>query len=91
LNLYTKYLFIRFSKEGSSVNDEVVNSQRDQVIGFLKLDIVEAKDLPKMDLGLGKCDPFVVLRMDGSNYTFKTTTKYKTYTPVWNESFLLPV
>jgi Ca2+-dependent lipid-binding protein len=49
----------------------------------LVVTVVSASHLPKMDMLMGKCDPFAVVRMGGKEY--KTGTKKGTYDPEWNE------
>ena len=45
-------------------------------------EIERAEDLPKMDIGLGKCDPFV--RVQVVSTVLETEVKKRTYDPVWN-------
>ena len=52
----------------------------------LNIKVVEAKDLPKMDL-FGKLDPYVVMLISNSQIVQKTSVIEKNYSPVWNESF----
>ncbi|OQS01372.1 hypothetical protein ACHHYP_01203 [Achlya hypogyna] len=54
----------------------------------LVVKVENAKDLPSADSN-GASDPFV--RITVGNEVRKTSTKYKTLTPVWNESFEIPV
>ena len=52
---------------------------------------VEAKDVPKMDV-IGKCDPFMVLRMDSKpSETWKTKDIKQTYEPHWDQVFKIPI
>lgn len=51
--------------------------------------VVEAKELPKMDL-FGKVDAFAILQMSGSRNLHKTRVIPSDYMPVWNEEFHLP-
>jgi Ca2+-dependent lipid-binding protein len=44
--------------------------------------VVSATNLPKMDVGLGKIDPYAVL---GSSKSCKTKVVKKEYNPTWNE------
>ena len=53
---------------------------------ILHVRVVEAKDLPKMDV-IGKADPYVIIQMSGTKYSSKTKTVYDTYNPYWNEEF----
>ena len=55
----------------------------------LHLKIVEAKDIPKMDT-VGLTDPYIVLHL-GTGPEMKTSVKKNTLTPVWNETFSIPV
>eukprot|EP00282_Hemiselmis_andersenii_P035885 CAMPEP_0169427938 /NCGR_PEP_ID=MMETSP1042-20121227/1054_1 /TAXON_ID=464988 /ORGANISM="Hemiselmis andersenii, Strain CCMP1180" /LENGTH=1434 /DNA_ID=CAMNT_0009538063 /DNA_START=72 /DNA_END=4372 /DNA_ORIENTATION=+ len=56
--------------------------------GVLHVEVVRARDLPKMDR-FGKSDPYVVLEMEGRIQ--KTTIKKRTLNPTWRESFVLSV
>ncbi|XP_015764424.1 PREDICTED: extended synaptotagmin-2-A-like [Acropora digitifera] len=56
--------------------------------GVLRIEVLEAKDLIKKDIGVfkkGSSDPYVVLRVGAK--TFRTKTKDSTLNPVWNEVF----
>jgi hypothetical protein len=59
----------------------------------LHVAVVQARDLPIMDKNFfgkgGSSDPLVVLRV--GDRVAKSTTKTKTLTPVWEETFILPV
>lgn len=48
--------------------------------------VVEAKELPKMDL-FGKTDAFALLQYNASRNIQKTKVIQDDYTPVWNEEF----
>jgi hypothetical protein len=51
--------------------------------------VLEAAHLPKMDRGaLGSVDPYCVLLL-GDEQKFRTRTCKQTYSPVWDESFVL--
>jgi hypothetical protein len=52
--------------------------------------IIEAKDVPKMDV-IGKCDPYCIVGLADSRLLYRTRTVDKTYEPRWNEtvSFLM--
>jgi hypothetical protein len=52
----------------------------------LNVRVVEARGLAKMDT-FGKSDPYAILRLVGSQATFKTAVIKNTLTPVWNEQF----
>lgn len=56
----------------------------------LNLKIVEADNIPKMDL-IGKADPFVTVFLTESKATDKTEYKSKTYTPKWDKQMFLEV
>ncbi|KAJ1565688.1 hypothetical protein HK096_000224 [Nowakowskiella sp. JEL0078] len=58
-------------------------------IGTLKVVIVEARNLQNRDF-IGKNDPWVELFVD-KQQKFKTTVKKDTFTPKWNEDFLIAV
>jgi len=61
----------------------------DEVIGILSITIVDAKDLPSMDLN-GKADPYTEIHFGGKK-VFKTDIIKKTLTPVWNQTHKLLV
>uniref|UniRef100_UPI0031B8B3B2 XYPPX repeat family protein n=1 Tax=Trichomonas vaginalis (strain ATCC PRA-98 / G3) TaxID=412133 RepID=UPI0031B8B3B2 len=50
--------------------------------------VIEAKDLPKVDT-FGKVDPYVQIQL--GNEKCKTKVIKKSYNPVWNETFSIPV
>ncbi|KAF2076289.1 hypothetical protein CYY_002404 [Polysphondylium violaceum] len=54
----------------------------DEIIGVLSITIVDAKDLPKMDLN-GHADPYTEIHFGGKKI-FKTETIKKTLSPTWN-------
>jgi Ca2+-dependent lipid-binding protein len=64
------------------------NSELGKIIGKITVEIVEAKDLPAMDLN-GKADPYVEVMLTGREHK-KTSTQMKTRSPVWNEKFEFP-
>eukprot|EP00759_Apiculatamorpha_spiralis_P043363 PhF_6_TR40794/c0_g1_i2/m.61616 len=53
-----------------------------------KLEIIEARNLPAMDLN-GRSDPYVVITFGGATnfQKFKTPTRYKTVRPVFTETY----
>ncbi|XP_020611586.1 extended synaptotagmin-2-like isoform X2 [Orbicella faveolata] len=56
--------------------------------GVLRIEVLEAKDLVKKDIGVfkkGSSDPYAILRVGAKN--FRTQTKDSTLNPVWNEVF----
>lgn len=57
--------------------------------GILKVTIIEAKDIPRMDK-MGKSDPFLEFFTDAKR-VLKTHTKKNTLAPVWNETHYLMV
>ncbi|KQK17231.1 hypothetical protein BRADI_1g33150v3 [Brachypodium distachyon] len=60
-------------------------------IGILRVKVIRAMDLPKMDL-LGKSDPYVKLRLSGERLpSKKTSVKMSNLNPEWNEHFRLVV
>eukprot|EP01135_Chromosphaera_perkinsii_P009918 Nk52_evm11s1967 gene=Nk52_evmTU11s1967 len=68
-------------------NMKVINmkAQDEKDIGILRVEIVDASNLPAMDSN-GFSDPFC--RISGpNNFSKKTKTVFKTLNPVWNEVF----
>ncbi|KAK7064548.1 C2 domain-containing protein [Favolaschia claudopus] len=63
---------------------ESVNNQ-----GILRVDLLDATGLRAVDRG-GKSDPFGSFSLNGQK-VFKSQTKKKTLTPVWNENFTVQV
>lgn len=59
------------------------------VAGLLRLDIIEADGIPKMDMN-GKADPYVIVKF-GLKSVWRSTTKRKTRSPQWNETMKLLV
>eukprot|EP00961_Rhodomonas_salina_P051728 694704-Rhodomonas_salina.4 len=68
---------------------------------LIKINVVEAKGLPKMDVGTtetdarvacfapaGTVDAYLVCRCDRDGELFKTKVKRSSYTPVWDENFV---
>lgn len=55
----------------------------------LNLRVIEAKDMPKEDL-FGKCDPFIEIYLDDKRFK-ETKVIRKTYNPVWNQTFVIPL
>ncbi|KAI3388248.1 hypothetical protein SNEBB_008442 [Seison nebaliae] len=54
--------------------------------GVLRIEVVEAKELRKQDIGFGaKSDPYVKIRF-GNKY-FRTHTQKRTLSPVWNSIY----
>lgn len=56
----------------------------------LHVRVVEATNLPKMDL-FGKADPYVIIQYNNDRALHRTKIIQKTYKPVWNEDFHFPV
>lgn len=54
----------------------------------LHVKIIEAKDVKAMDFN-GHSDPFCVLSIEGDGTFLKTSIKYETLSPCWNETFHL--
>jgi hypothetical protein len=52
----------------------------------LHVKVVEAEDLPKMDV-IGKVDPYCLLQVSGGTPLQRTKVINKNYHPVWNEVF----
>lgn len=57
--------------------------------GILRVDVVDAADLPAMDRN-GYSDPYCKFKLDGKDI-YKTKTQKKTLHPAWNEFFEVPV
>ena len=53
---------------------------------MLHVKVIEARDLPKMDL-FGKIDPYVLIQVSGSKTIERTKTIDKNYNPKWNQQF----
>lgn len=52
----------------------------------------DARDVPRMDIGAGTCDPFLVFKLKSKpKDRIKTRVIKKTYEPVWNEEFHIPI
>ncbi|KAM7205812.1 tricalbin-3 [Naviculisporaceae sp. PSN 640] len=58
-------------------------------MGNLRVDVLDAKDLPSADSN-GKSDPYVKFEFNGVE-VFKSKTVKKTLSPVWNEFFEVAV
>ncbi|KAH8890839.1 tricalbin [Thozetella sp. PMI_491] len=58
-------------------------------MGNLRVDILDAQDLPSADSN-GKSDPYVKFELNGDE-VFKTKVQKKTLNPAWNEFFEVPV
>ena len=56
---------------------------------ILHLRIIEAKDIPKMDV-IGTADPFVLFKLTPSLEEYQTRVIKQNTTPVWNETFHIP-
>jgi Ca2+-dependent lipid-binding protein len=56
----------------------------------LHLRIVEAKDVPSMDL-IGLSDPFCVLQLSTSRQIYRTKVCDNTKNPVWNAEFRIQI
>ena len=53
--------------------------------GIFHVKVIEATDIPKMDL-FGKADPYCILKFNDKQ-KYRTKTIENTYKPVWNEEF----
>eukprot|EP00824_Muranothrix_gubernata_P009272 TRINITY_DN21846_c0_g1_i1.p1 TRINITY_DN21846_c0_g1~~TRINITY_DN21846_c0_g1_i1.p1 ORF type:complete len:1314 (+),score=387.07 TRINITY_DN21846_c0_g1_i1:460-3942(+) len=64
---------------------------RPDELGRLQVVVIEAKDLPKMDIGLtgGTCDPYAQLTFEGQQE--KTDVCKKTLAPKWNKEMTFSV
>lgn len=56
----------------------------------LNINAVEAKGLPKMDV-IGKCDPYLLFKLNNSKTVYKTEVIKKTYEPKWNQVIQIPI
>lgn len=50
---------------------------------WVEFEVVSAANLPKMDFGLGKIDPYVII-VDSEQNTHQTPIIKSNYNPVWN-------
>lgn len=57
---------------------------------ILHIKAVGATDIPKMDV-IGKADPYLSIKYNKSDKPLKTSYCKKTYSPIWDEEFHLPV
>ncbi|CAF5228753.1 unnamed protein product, partial [Rotaria magnacalcarata] len=57
-------------------------------VGKVEIKIYQARDLSSKDIN-GKSDPFCIVELDGNR--LRTHTIYKTLSPAWNKSFIIPV
>lgn len=57
---------------------------------LLHIKAVEAKEVPKMDIG-SLSDPYLTFKLSSSSQEWKTSYKNNTDKPVWNEEFCLPI
>jgi len=64
-------------------------AQEDRVLKLgnapFHLRLISAKDLPKVDITTGLCDPYVKLSL--GSILHKSTVKHKNRNPVWNEEY----
>lgn len=89
-----KALLANVRKTHSHCNKREVNIDHEgKSIASLEVEIMMAKDLPKMDWYSGKCDPYVILSLsppaaclDTSDK--RTKVKPRERSPVWNQSFI---
>ncbi|KAK3694268.1 C2 domain-containing protein [Podospora appendiculata] len=84
-NLYS----IKVSLKFIPVNMQLDPSESINNMGNLRVDVLDAKDLPSADSN-GKSDPYVKFDFNGEE-VFKTKVQKKTLHPAWNESFELAV
>ncbi|KAJ7456618.1 C2 domain-containing protein [Mycena latifolia] len=63
---------------------ESINNQ-----GTLRVDLLDGSDIRGVDRG-GKSDPFASFALDGQK-VYKSQTKKKTLSPVWNENFTVQI
>ena len=59
------------------------------VAGFLRVDVFQARDLPKMDVLTGSSDPYCQITV--GNTTVVTKSIKQTTSPLWNEAFTFPL
>ena len=76
---------IKMSARFVPVNIKLEPRESINNMGVLRVDVVSAKGLMAADRS-GKSDPYVVFTLNGAK-VFKSETKKKTLSPVWNESF----
>lgn len=63
-------------------------------VARLEVQVIEARDLPKMDMFSGKADPYAVVSVhpaaaSGDKSDKRTETKWKNLNPVWDETFVI--
>ncbi|WCJ30332.1 Calcium-dependent lipid-binding (CaLB domain) family protein [Euphorbia peplus] len=77
----------RTIKSGSE-DAEDRSSQKKHIIvrGVLSVSVIQAEDLPAVDL-MGKADPYVVVYMKKSGTKNKTRVVNECLNPVWNQTF----
>ncbi len=89
-----KALLVNVRKSHSHCNEREVNIDgAGKSIASLEVEIMMAKDLPKMDWYSGKCDPYVILTMSPPAACLdqtdkRTKVKPRERSPVWNQSFI---
>lgn len=81
--------WVRVSLKYIPVKMELDPSESINNMGNLRVDVLDASDLPAADSN-GKSDPYAKFELNGED-VFKTKTVKKTLDPVWNEFFELPV
>eukprot|EP01047_Picozoa_sp_COSAG01_P048939 COSAG01_NODE_4803_length_4733_cov_2.922098_2_plen_1195_part_01 len=74
--------------QSAALTHALRNRDRSEPVGHMKISIVEAQNLPKMDI-FGTCDPFVQIQFEGN--TYKTEVVRQTLAPEWNQSWSLEV
>jgi hypothetical protein len=74
--------------QSAALTHALRNRDRSEPVGHMKISIVEAQNLPKMDI-FGTCDPFVQIQFEGN--TYKTEVVKQTLAPEWNQSWSLEV
>ena len=57
---------------------------------YLYVKAIEAKEVPKMDIG-SLSDPYLLFKLSTTAQVWKTSYKNNTSSPIWNESFKIPL
>ena len=56
----------------------------------LNVKVISGSEIPAMDPN-GKSDPYCLLKISSSTQTWRTKVRVNTLSPVWNDTFAIPV